>query len=148
VTAYLESDLRRAERDLVRFFDLSPDLFCVAGLDGYFRRVNANFSRVLGYTARELQSRPFLDFVHPDDRERTLAEMEKLARGLPVICFENRYRDEAGSYRWFEWTAKSIPEEGVIFAVAREVTDRIRLERQLHSFAARGATDSGVLEGG
>jgi eukaryotic-like serine/threonine-protein kinase len=123
VTAYLESDLRRAERDLVRFFDLSPDLFCVAGLDGYFRRVNVNFSRILGYTDAELLSRPFLDFLHPEDRERSMAEMEKLSRGLPVIRFLNRYRDTKGSYRTFEWTAKAIPEEGVIFGVAQDVTD-------------------------
>jgi len=143
ITAYLESDLRRAERDLVRFFDLSPDLFCVAGLDGYFRRVNGNFSRVLGYTDRELLSRPFLEFVHADDQTRTIAEMEKLSRGLPVIRFENRYRDVAGGYRWFEWTAKSIPEEGVIFAVARDVTDRIHLERQLNSITASGESGPG-----
>jgi serine/threonine-protein kinase len=131
VTAYLESDLRRAERDLVRFFDLSPDLFCVAGLDGFFYRVNGNFSRILGYTDAELLARPFLDFVHPGDRDRTLGAMEKLARGIPVIRFRNRYRDARGAYRWFEWTGKSIPEEGVIFAVARDVTDWIELERNL-----------------
>jgi serine/threonine-protein kinase len=131
VTAYLESDLRRAERDLVRFFDLSPDLFCVAGLDGFFYRVNGNFSRILGYTNAELLARPFLDFVHPDDRERTLEAMEKLSRGIPVIRFRNRYRDARGGYRWFEWTGKAIPEEGVIFAVARDVTDWIELERSL-----------------
>jgi serine/threonine-protein kinase len=130
-TAYLESDLRRAERDLVRFFELSLDLFCIAGLDGFFRRVNANFSRVLGYTDRELVSRPFLDFVHPRDREKTAAEMAKLSRGLPVVKFENRYRDVAGGYRVFEWTAKSIPEEGLIFAVARDVTDRAIPENDL-----------------
>jgi serine/threonine-protein kinase len=124
VTAYLESDLRRAERDLVRFFDLSEDLFCVAGLDGYFRRVNVNFPRVLGYTEEELRARPFLDFVHPEDRARTVGAIELLARGLPVIRFVNRYRDARGDYRWFEWAGKSIPDEGVIFAVARDVTDR------------------------
>jgi serine/threonine-protein kinase len=130
VTAYIESDLRRAERDLVRFFDLSPDLFCLASLDGFFRRVNVNFSRVLGYTDEELLSRPFLDFVHPDDRARTLVEMEKLTRGLPVIRFVNRYRDVRGGYHWFEWTGKSVPEEGVIFAVARDVTERIEPGRE------------------
>jgi PAS domain S-box-containing protein len=86
---------------------------------------------VLGHPERELLSRPFLDFIHPQDRERTVREMEKLARGLPVINFDNRYRDVRGAYRWFEWTAQSIPEEGVIFAVARDVTDRIELERLL-----------------
>ncbi len=119
LTAYLESDLRRAERDLVRFFELSPDLFCIAGMDGYFRRVNENFTRVLGYTPQELISRPFIEFVHPDDRAATTAEAAKLSRGLPVVRFRNRYRDVRGTYRWFEWEAKSIPEEGVIFAVAR-----------------------------
>ncbi len=133
VTGHLEWVLRRAERDLVRFFELSLDLFCIAGLDGYFHRVNSNFSRVLGYPEEELVSRPFLDFVHPEDRERTLGEMAKLREGLPVIRFCNRYRDVGGKYRWFEWTAKAIPEEGVIFAVARDVTERVELEEQLRS---------------
>lgn len=121
LTAYIESDLRRAERDLVRFFELSPDLFCIAGLDGYFRRVNENFTRVLGHTPAELIARPFVEFVHPEDRASTVAETEKLSRGLPVVRFRNRYRDTRGAYRWFEWEAKSIPAEGIIFAVARLV---------------------------
>jgi PAS domain S-box-containing protein len=90
---------------------------------------------VLGYTDEELVSRPFLEFVHPEDREGTLAEMAKLSRGLPVTRFCNRYRDVQGHYRWFEWTAKSIPEEGVIFAVARDVTERVELEERLRSRA-------------
>jgi serine/threonine-protein kinase len=122
VTAYLETELRRAERDLVRFFELSMDLFCIAGLDGYFHRVNANFSRVLGYSTAELVSRPFLDYIHPDDRPATVAVMADMANGVPCVRFCNRYVDAGGSYRWFEWTAKSIPEEGVIFAAARDVT--------------------------
>ena len=133
LVAYIESDLRRAERDLVRFFDLSPDLFCIAGPEGYFRRVNGNFTRVLGYTPTELISRPFVEFVHPDDRAQTLAETEKLVRGLPVVQFRNRYRDVRGGYRWFEWEAKPIPEEGVIFAVARDITDRMELEYRLRT---------------
>ncbi len=137
LTAYIESDLRRAERDLVRFFELSPDLFCIAGLDGYFRRVNKNFTRVLGYTPEELISRPFVEFVHPDDRAQTIAETEKMARGLPVVQFRNRYRDVRGTYRWFEWEAKPIPAEGVIFAVARDITDRKQAEVALQRSEAR-----------
>ncbi len=133
VMAYFECDLRRAERDLVRFFELSPDLFCIAGLDGYFRRVNPNFTRVLGYSPEELISRPFIEFVHPDDRAVTAAETEKLSRGLPVVQFRNRYRDVHGNYRWFEWAAKPIPTEGVIFAVARDITDWIELEARLRT---------------
>ena len=124
-TAYLESNIKRAEKDLVRFFELSMDLFCIAGLDGYFHRVNSNFSKVLGYSDKELVSRPFLDFVHPDDREITIAEVARLSLGLPVVCFRNRYRKIDGSYRWFEWTAKSIPSEGIILAAARDITDQI-----------------------
>jgi PAS domain S-box-containing protein len=135
LTDYLESDLRRAARDLIRFFELSLDLFCIAGLDGYFRRVNSNFPRVLGYTTDELISRPFAEFIHPDDRDRTQAEMVKLSQGLPCVRFRNRYRDVRGDYRWFEWMAKSVPEEGTIFAVARDVTDQIRLEDQIRSYA-------------
>ncbi|MBX9624767.1 MAG: protein kinase [Gemmataceae bacterium] len=130
-TAYLERDLRRAERDQVRFFELSPDLFCIAGLDGYFRRVNANFTRVLGYSAEELTARPFVEFVHPDDRPATLAELAVLSAGDPTVRFRNRYRDAKGEYHWFEWSAKPCPVEGVVFAVARDVTDRVELERQI-----------------
>jgi serine/threonine-protein kinase len=119
VTAQIESDLKRSALDLSRFFELSPDMFCLASLDGYFQRVNENFTRVLGFSKAELVARPFLDFVHPEDLSRTLAQIEKLAQGLPVVRFRNRYRDVGGHYRWFEWTAKSIPEENVIFAIAR-----------------------------
>ena len=123
------------DNELVRLFDLSLDLFCIAGLDGYFRRVNGNFCRVLGFTTEELLSRPFADFVHPDDRGRTRDEVVKLSQGLLCVRFRNRYRDSRGDYRWFEWTAKSIPEEGIIFAVARDVTDQARMEDQLRSYA-------------
>jgi serine/threonine-protein kinase len=131
LAAYLESDLRHAERDMIRFFELSPDLFCIAGFDGFFRRVNENFTRVLGYTPKELISRPFIEFVHPDDRAQTQAEADKLTRGRPVVQFRNRYRDVNGNYRWFEWEAKSILKEGIIFAVARDLTDRIERASRL-----------------
>jgi serine/threonine-protein kinase len=122
VTAHLESDVRRAEQDMVRFFDLCLDLFCIAGLNGFFYRINSNFTRILGYSTEEMLSRPFLDFVHHEDRDATLAEMAKLSMGLPVVRFRNRYRDIRGDYHCFEWTAKSDPTEGIIFAVARVIS--------------------------
>jgi PAS domain S-box-containing protein len=73
-----------------------------------------------------LLSRPFLDFVHPDDRKDTIEIMGQLLKGQPVVQFQNRYQTESGSWRLFEWTAKSIPDEGVIFAVARDVTGQLR----------------------
>lgn len=122
LTLFLESRLQSAENDLVRFFELSLDLFCIAGLDGFFRRVNSNFPRVLGYSERELVSRPFMEFVHPEDRDETVAVMSQLRRGQPVVRFENRYRAADGTWRSLEWTAKSIPADEIIFAVARDVT--------------------------
>ena len=125
LTLYLESLLRRAESDLGRFFELSLDLFCIAGMDGFFRRVNSNFPRVLGYSEKELLGRPFMEFIHPDDHEKTIAAMSQLNLGQPVIQFCNRYYAADSQWRCFEWTAKSIPEEGIIFAVARDVTNRV-----------------------
>jgi serine/threonine-protein kinase len=129
LTLFLESRLQRAENDLERFFDLSLDLFCIAGMDGFFRRVNSNFPRVLGFSEKHLLTRPFLEFVHPDDRDPTISVMSQLKIGQPVVQFRNRYMAVDGSYRCFEWTAKSIPEEGTIFAVARDVTDSRQIGR-------------------
>ena len=125
---FLESMMERAEHDLARFFEISMDMFCIASLDGYFKRVNSNFSRVLGYSDAELVSRPFLDFVHPDDIESTVRVMKKLSEGNPVVQFRNRYRDNRGQYHWMEWTAKSIPKENIVFAVARDITQRAERE--------------------
>lgn len=121
MTAFVESSMERAEHDLCRFFEISMDLFCIASLDGYFKRVNSNFSRVLGYSKNELVSQPFIDFIHPEDISGTLQAVETLAAGNPIAKFQNRYRDAHGVYRLFEWTAKSIPEDNIIFAVARVV---------------------------
>ena len=125
LTDYLESGQRRAEQELVRFFDLSLDLFCIAGLNGFFKRINENFPRQLGYSIDELKSRQFMDFVHPDDREKTTTEITRLARGETTIQFVNRYRHANGTYIWLEWNARSEPEEAAIYAVARNVTDRV-----------------------
>ena len=121
---------RPPDWDIVRFFELSPDLFCIANLGGYFLRVNVNFTRLLGYSEAELLSRPFLDFVHPEDVPATLAEVEKLTQGGTVLQFRNRYRDCRGDYHWLEWTSRPIPEEGIIFAVARDVTEARLAEAQ------------------
>lgn len=119
---YLDSRRKRAEDDMTRFFELSLDLFCIAGTDGYFRRVNQNFTKVLGYSEDELLSTPFLDFVIPEDRDETVGVMKQLIQGQPVIRFRNRYRTRNGDVIQFEWTAKSLPHEKQIFAVARQVT--------------------------
>ncbi len=122
ITSHLESATDYAHSDLERFFELSMDMFCIAGLDGYFKRVNANFSRVLGFANQEFLSRPIESFVHPDDVEKTRQAFEVLGAGMPVVQFQNRYLDTQGQYHVFEWTSKAIPNESTIFAVARDVT--------------------------
>ena len=117
---------RRAADELERFFDLSLDLLCVANLDGYFLRLNPAWQRVFGYSDDELRAAPFLDFVHPDDRDATVAALGALTTGGRVVDFENRYRARDGSYRWLEWTATPYVHESAIYAAARDITDRKR----------------------
>jgi PAS domain S-box-containing protein len=122
---------RRAERDAERTFDLSVDLLCIAGTDGYFKRVNPAFVRTLGYSQEELLSRPYLSMVHPDDRAATREVVLALARGDEVVQFENRYLCRDGSPRWLEWSSRPMPEEGLIYSAGRDVTDRRRAEEKL-----------------
>ncbi len=123
--------------DLERLFELSLDLLCIAGLDGYFHHVNPAFTRALGYSSEDLLSKSFLEFVHPDDREGTLEALEQLAQGLDVVDFENRYRAADGGWHWLAWRSTSVPEEGIAIAVARDVTDHKRLQ----ALAAKQAAD-------
>jgi PAS domain S-box-containing protein len=104
-------------------FDLALDLLCIATVDGYFLRVNPAFERTLGYTAEELCSRRFFDFIHPDDLERTHAAMDALGRGEELHQFQNRYLCRDGSVRWLEWNTRPGPAEGLVAAAARDVTD-------------------------
>ncbi len=122
---------QRARQDLDRFFVLTRDMLCIAGFDGFFKRLNPAWQETLGYTADELLALPFLEFVHPDDRERTKAEAAGLARGQETASFENRYRCKDGSYRWFLWSARALVRERQIFAAARDITARKRFE-QVH----------------
>jgi PAS domain S-box-containing protein len=115
---------RPAENELVRFFDLSRDAFCIAGFDGYLKLANPAFARILGYTQEELLARPFMDVVHPGDVESVLAVLGKLAAGHDILGFECREVCADGSVRWFEWSTSTRPEEGIVYGVARDVSDR------------------------
>jgi PAS domain S-box-containing protein len=121
----------RAEAELARFFAQSLDLLCIAGFDGHFKRLNPAWMATLGWTLEELEGRPFIDFVHPDDRDATLEEFKKLAGGASTILFENRYRHKDGSFRWLRWNARPGPGRKEIYATARDVTDQRRLEREV-----------------
>ena len=104
------------------FFEISLDMLCCLGFDGYFRRLNPAWERTLGFTREELMARPFIEFVHPDDRERTLAQNREVRGGGQALLFENRYLCKDGSFRWFLWNATPDRIAGVIYSVARDVT--------------------------
>jgi diguanylate cyclase (GGDEF)-like protein/PAS domain S-box-containing protein len=125
-------DLRSLEAESTRFFELSRDMICVAGFDGYFKRVNPAFERTLGYSRRELLGRPFVEFVHPDDRDDTDVEVGEISDGgRAAVHFQNRYLDKDGGAHWIEWTSVGVPSEERIYAVARDVTERKLLEQEL-----------------
>ncbi len=121
--------LRLKSEELERYFTSSLDLLCIADTDGHFLRVNAEWEKILGYSADDLNGRLFLDFVHPDDMEATLAAISNLRDQKEVLSFENRYICNDGSYRWIEW--RSRPQGNIIYAVARDVTERRLLEERL-----------------
>jgi PAS domain S-box-containing protein len=135
--ARLHRRRRRAEHELEGIFNLSLDLLCVAGQDGYFKRVNPAFERALGYSSKELLARPYVEFIHPDDRALSREVQQSLARGDEVTRFENRYVRRDGTERWLQWNARSVPEEGLIYAAARDVTDSRRASQELAASRAR-----------
>jgi len=126
---------RRAEEELDRFFALSFDLLCIAGFDGYFKRLNPAWEHVLGFSREALYAVPYLEFVHPDDRASTLAQAEHVAAGATVLHFDNRYRAADGSYRWLSWYAVPYTDERTIYAAARDVTERKVEREQLAQYA-------------
>jgi two-component system cell cycle sensor histidine kinase/response regulator CckA len=121
--------LAEVERD--RFFELSLDMLCISKADGYFKRLNPAFSATLGWSMEELLTRPFMDFVHPDDCAATLREVERqVSAGEKVLGFVNRYRHKDGSWRWLSW--KSVPyADGFMYATARDITELRQAEEAL-----------------
>ncbi|MEN3311463.1 MAG: hypothetical protein V7645_792, partial [Actinomycetota bacterium] len=128
-----------AQEELDRIFVLSPDLIAVADFDGTFRRVNPAVEQILGYTEEEFLSRPYLEFVHPDDRVRTATKAVAIAEGTTALSFENRYLGKDGSYRVLEWTATPVVEQSVMYALARDVTERHQTQAELARLAGEQA---------
>ena len=128
-----------------RFINLSVDMFCVAGFDGFFKSLNPSFERTLGFTAEELLAKPYLEFIHPDDRPATIVQAHRVETH-EVLAFENRYLCKDGSYKWLLWNAVSLPEQEVIYAVARDITERKRDEVEKREFAESLAASNQELE--
>jgi two-component system, sensor histidine kinase and response regulator len=124
-----EEALRQRTEELDRFFSINLDLLCIADIDGTFRRLNRAWETTLGYELSELEGKRFLDFVHPDDVAGTAETTSKLSDQQTVWNFLNRYRCKDGSYRWIEWI--SAPAGNLIYAAARDITERMQAEESL-----------------
>lgn len=130
VSAFLGSLYTRLELGN-QFIDLSIDMFCVAGFDGYFKNLNPIWQKTLGFSKRELMSRPYMEFIHPEDRPATTVQSDRLEKGNTTFAFENRYLCKDGSYKWMLWNAVSVPERRQIYAVARDITETKKSLKQI-----------------
>ena len=135
----------RAEEEVNQFFEISADLLCVAGNDGYFKRVNPMWEKVLGFPAAELLSKPYFDFIHPEDLQKTRAAAEA-ASSTGVESFENRYRTRQGGYRWLNWNARPDARRGLVYAAARDVTESIGARETLERLNGELETRARQLE--
>jgi PAS domain S-box-containing protein len=142
---------RRAQQEVARTFALSLDLICVVGLDSRFVVVNPAFERTLGYRPEQMLGRPFVDFVHPDDRAASLQRFGDVLGGDQVTHFENRVVCADGSERWLEWSGRAVPEQRAVYATARDLSERRRLHaeqaalRRVATLVARQAPQTEVF---
>jgi PAS domain S-box-containing protein len=125
-----------AQRDFDRFFNLIPDLACIVSADGYFKKLNPAWETTLGYTLEELLKTPMLDFIHPDDLDRTLNEIAKQGRDYRTKHFVNRYRCKDGSYRIFDWRTTFNRDESTRFGIAKDITEQRLWEKSLRESEA------------
>lgn len=115
------------------FFEKTPALVCIASKDGYLKRINPAVIEKLGYTEEELLSHPIFTFIHPDDREETILRRARLLEGQVMLNFENRYLKKNGEVVWLQWTSIYVPEDEVVFAIAKDVTERKLAEKEIET---------------
>jgi PAS domain S-box-containing protein len=120
---------RKAEEELSRFFTLTPDMLCVAATDGYLKKINGAFNKILGYSGEEILARPFIELVCPEDRFLTQAEMDKLYEVSQTIHIKNRCLTKDGQPVWVEWMFTSLVSEDIIYGVGRDITEAKKLEK-------------------
>ncbi|MCB0805438.1 MAG: PAS domain S-box protein [Bacteroidales bacterium] len=129
-----------AEEELERFFNMVPDMACIASTEGYFKKLNNEWERVLGYSKEELMDKPLAEFIHPDDRIPTFKEIERQIGGKNTMQFINRYKTKDGDYRWLEWNAIPSPDGISLYAAARDISDRKLAEDKIIKSEARFAS--------
>jgi len=125
-------NLKEMSNEFKNYFNLIPDLLCIASPEGFFKKVNSAFIKELGYTEKELFKQPFLDFVHPEDKERTVQIMGKLAtENAEIRFFRNRYLCKNGDYILLSWNAITNPVTKMIFATARNVSEYEKMRNEI-----------------
>jgi len=124
----MKTKKQAANFDLEYFFELSPDLLCIAGFDGYFKKINPSVSITLGYTNEELFASPINSFIHPDDHAITALKRMELYKGQPILNFENRYLTKSGEIVLLSWTSMPIKRDELVFAIAKNVTFKKHLD--------------------
>lgn len=124
-------DLKNTQQEFQNFIELSMDLVCIANVNGLFYKVNPAFTKVLGYSNDELVDKPFINFIHPDDIDKTFKEIEKLSKGVKTISFENRYRCKNGEYILLSWNTSPDPVTGNLYCIARDMTLENRRKEEL-----------------
>lgn len=126
------------ESEILSLFEMTPDLVCIAGKDGLFRKVNPAVLQKLEYTAEEIYQIPIASLIHPEDREYTLRERSKLLQGKTLLNFQNRYISKSGKVVWLEWTSLFLPQKELVFAIAKDITENklreIETEERHHTF--------------
>ncbi|MBK6264147.1 PAS domain S-box protein [Marivirga sp. S37H4] len=122
--------MKNSDFDYEKLFELSPDLLCIAGFDGYFKKVNSAVSKVLGYSLEELYSKPINDFIYPEDVGLTTKARENLRDSKALLYFDNRYVTKSGEIIWLSWTSQPSEEDQLIFAIAKNITHKKRLEAE------------------
>lgn len=141
-----EAERERAIEEANNFFNLPDLMLCIAGTDGYFKRLNPAWEDTLGFSTKELTSKPWIHFVHPDDVKTTVAEGRKLKKGAPTINFQNRYLCKDGSYRWLLWNVR--PVGNVLYAAARDITPLKEIQAELgYRTALLEAQNEATLDG-
>ena len=143
-TVGAEIKRKQVEQELKQIFDFTPDILCIANFDGYLKKVNPAMTAILEFSEAELLSRPVIDFIHPDDKERSAARLRSFIAGEPVYYAEYRYITKSGKIKWLAWTTTDTGENGVLYCSAKNITDKKELEELLkksNQLARIGAWD-------
>jgi PAS domain S-box-containing protein len=149
--SHLSAEIKRKqlEQELSRVFSIAPDIISIVGTDGYFKKINPALTDMLGYTEQELLSVPYIEFVHPDDRDDTIREQNHFLEGDLSFLYENRWLTKSGKYIWISWTATPLLEESLFFAVGKNITEGKELQQLLDSattLAQIGGWESDLIQ--